>query len=210
MIKPGRSGYVQKVRNFLIETTPGITYYSSRRKTNLRAFNTFVQLTSSPMAIKPTLILVAGGCHTTEYLEPLKRGLLAASYPDVRLVAAVSMTLPPHVDTSKDVNAVRAVFEKAIINEGKEIVVVAHSYGGMMSSDAAEGLLRQDRAAAGEPGGITRMVFLTAFALCPGETMLTNPYVKPDPTPEEVAANYAQYEFRVLHLSLSLQIHVRS
>jgi hypothetical protein len=53
------------------------------------------------------------------------------------------------------------------------------------------------------------MVFLTAFALCPGETMLTNPYVKPDPTPEEVAANYAQYEFRVLQLSLSLQIHVK-
>lgn len=161
------------------------------------------------MATKLTLILVAGAWHTTEYLEPLRASLLAASYADVRLVAAVSMTVPLHLDTSKDTHAVREVFEQAIINEGKEVVVVAHSYGGMMASDAAEGLLRQDRAAAGEPGGITRMVFLAAFALHPGETMVTNPYVKPDPPPEEVAAAYAQYEFRVSQLSLSLQSHLR-
>ncbi|KAK4233417.1 hypothetical protein C8A03DRAFT_19516 [Achaetomium macrosporum] len=52
------------------------------------------------------------------------------------------------------------------------VVLVVHSYGGAVSSNAVEGLSVQQRTAAGRRGGIISHIFLTALALRVGQTAL--------------------------------------
>ncbi|XHG06029.1 hypothetical protein AWENTII_009240 [Aspergillus wentii] len=51
----------------------------------------------------------------------------------------------------------------ALADEGKDVVIVAHSYGGIVANQCAQGLLKTDRAAFGKPGGVVRVVFITCI-----------------------------------------------
>lgn len=50
-----------------------------------------------------------------------------------------------------------------LIDAGKEVVVVMHSYGGVVGTEALHGLGLENRKTAGNAGGVKRMIFLTAF-----------------------------------------------
>lgn len=77
----------------------------------------------------------------------------------------------PDVALYADAAAVRTDLE-ALVDAGQKVVLVAHSYGGAVSSNAVEGLSVQQRTAAGRQGGIINHIFLTALALPVGQTAL--------------------------------------
>ncbi|KKZ58991.1 hypothetical protein EMCG_00856 [[Emmonsia] crescens] len=45
---------------------------------------------------------------------------------------------------------------------GHEILVVAHSYGGILSTEAIDGLSKKEREAQGHPGGVVAILFVSA------------------------------------------------
>lgn len=51
------------------------------------------------------------------------------------------------------------------MNEGKEIILVAHSYGGIPGCASIEGQTVAERSARGEVGGISCVFFIASFAL---------------------------------------------
>ncbi|KAF4304466.1 hypothetical protein GTA08_BOTSDO07511 [Botryosphaeria dothidea] len=53
---------------------------------------------------------------------------------------------------------------EALLKQGKDVVLVMHSYGGIPGTESVEGLLKTEREAAGKAGGIIRLVYLTALA----------------------------------------------
>lgn len=57
-------------------------------------------------------------------------------------------------------NLVEPLFE-----QGKEIVIMGHSYGGIPACAATEGNGVQERAAAGKKGGFRRIIYLAGFAI---------------------------------------------
>ncbi len=62
-----------------------------------------------------------------------------------------------------DENAIRAVTQKLVEEEEKEVVLVMHSAGGFLGSAAIEGLSRQEREGKGKRrGGVTKLIFLCA------------------------------------------------
>jgi alpha-beta hydrolase superfamily lysophospholipase len=68
----------------------------------------------------------------------------------------------------EDASHVRSVVEQLIgEGEGKEIVVVAHSYGGTVATEALEGLVTKDGK------GVKRLVLLSATVPRVGETQVT-------------------------------------
>lgn len=67
--------------------------------------------------------------------------------------------------------AVRKAVLKALEQE-EDVVVVAHSYGGLPSSDAVEGLAKKDGLAKGEKAGVIRMVYVCAFAAPRGKSLV--------------------------------------
>ena len=97
------------------------------------------------------LVLVHGAWHGAWCWDAVVRELSDRGVP----AAAVELPLTAFRD---DVATVRRAIEEA----GEEVVVCAHSYGGMVVSTAAQGLL-----------GVRHLVFLAAFQTAEGEDMAT-------------------------------------
>ncbi|TKW49998.1 hypothetical protein CTA1_10343, partial [Colletotrichum tanaceti] len=79
-------------------------------------------------------------------------------------------TPTPEGAPEEDIRLVRQIASD-LTGQGKEIVVLAHSYGGTVSTEALSGLGIRDRAVAGEAGGVRSLVYLAAF-LAAGEESL--------------------------------------
>ncbi|KAL3488562.1 alpha/beta-hydrolase [Aspergillus germanicus] len=110
-----------------------------------------------------------------------------------------SVTLPPlpscsDVDAedlptrtlTDDANVVTKVIEQ-LVEDGKMVVVVMHSYGGIVGSEAIpESLSYAARQARGQKGGVIHLFFYTAFLLEKGKSVLEtfgespNNYVRND------------------------------
>jgi pimeloyl-ACP methyl ester carboxylesterase len=69
-----------------------------------------------------------------------------------------------------DAVAVQQVVSK-LADQGRDIVLVSHSYGGIPATEGAHGLSRKDREASGKKGGITGLVYVTALLVGPGQSL---------------------------------------
>jgi pimeloyl-ACP methyl ester carboxylesterase len=106
----------------------------------------------------PTLVLVHGAWHTPWCWQPL-----VAELPDVDVVTVAlpsSGTDPQSLgDLTADADAVRSALAEV---EGP-VVLVGHSYGGMVVTEAATAEL-----------GVAHLVYLCAFQLDAGESLLSS------------------------------------
>lgn len=62
---------------------------------------------------------------------------------------------------------------KPSIDSGKRIVLITHSYSGGPGGMAAKGLSITERRAAGLPGGIIGLVFISAFIAKQGQSLIS-------------------------------------
>lgn len=69
---------------------------------------------------------------------------------------------PPTKGLKDDAAATRAVLER-LAGEGKKIILVVHSYGGLVGANAVKGLGEKERVAQGKTGGVVLFVYLSAF-----------------------------------------------
>ena len=113
---------------------------------------------------KPTVIIIPGAWHFgTKHFKPLTTRLEAAGYNVVPLDLPSIGDDPPLTGWKDDITHVASSIEEAA-DRGEDVVLVMHSRGGHVGCDAAQGLSKTDREAAGKKGGIVRLVFLCAFA----------------------------------------------
>lgn len=70
-----------------------------------------------------------------------------------------------------DAAKVAAVASK-LADEGKDVVLVPHSYGGLVACEAAKGLAKSVREKEGKQGGIVRIVFVTAVVGSEGQRLM--------------------------------------
>lgn len=87
-----------------------------------------------------------------------------------RQLPAVGNSKPPS-DLSEDIAAVRALIEEAIGN-GNDVVVFPHSWGGLVTQSALNGLSKKEREAAGKAGGVVRTGYLAAFIVPEGVSLI--------------------------------------
>lgn len=117
---------------------------------------------------KPTLIFVPGGWHTPECFSPVTEILSKAGYK-ISSVAHPSIGTElrgeaPLQSWDEDVAAIRETVLQHL-RDGEEVVLVVHSYGGTVGSEAVKGLNKKDWESSGNIGGVVRLVYLAAFAL---------------------------------------------
>ena len=101
----------------------------------------------------PTLVIVHGASHTGEHFVPLANALQAAGFTNVYNLTLPSAGSKPAV-TSFDPDAahIRDTVTKCVDN-GEDVAVIMHSYGGAPSCEAVRGLSKEDRAKEGKTGG---------------------------------------------------------
>ena len=120
----------------------------------------------------PTLVFVHGAWHTPPIYEPYISALRSRGF-SVRVPSLPSCNgvLPPNKTFADDVAAVRAVVQH-LTDAGERIIMVLHSYGGAVGTDAVANLTLPERKAQGLQGGVVHMVYLCAYILPPGGSVM--------------------------------------
>ncbi|KAF1945015.1 alpha/beta-hydrolase [Clathrospora elynae] len=125
---------------------------------------------------QPTLVLVPGSFATTDMYEPLVAPLRAKGHtihvlepPCYPASYKTSSGKPPPsmYDDAKFINT----FVVELIEEGKEVVVLAHSYGGIPASESLKGVTKKEREQLGKKGGVVRIAYLAAIVPRIGQSL---------------------------------------
>lgn len=112
---------------------------------------------------KPVIVFVPGAFSRPSDFDLVSNPLREVGYevhvvhhpssPDVLVVPTPSMY--------DDANNIHRLVER-MADEGKDIVIVMHSYGGLPGTQACEGLSRTERLRDSKPGGIVRLLYVGA------------------------------------------------
>ena len=135
---------------------------------------------------KPTVLLVHGAWHNASCWDPLRAELDTLSYP----TEAVQLKSSGNVVTThlEDTAIIRTALEALIVAAGKTVILVMHSYGGVAGTNAVHGLEAAARLERGEKGGIVHCLFVAAFLVSKGKSLITMfpdapSYLYPDVSP---------------------------
>ncbi|MCJ1329332.1 hypothetical protein MMC10_006011 [Thelotrema lepadinum] len=123
------------------------------------------------MTTKPTIALVPGACHPAECLARLEVSVQDAGY-EARSMTLSSAFDRPAANLSSDAAYIRNDFLLPMIRDGKDIVLVVHSYAGHPGAAAIKGLSKSECAAQGLKGSVLGIVFLCAFLPVDGMSMV--------------------------------------
>ncbi|KAJ1330814.1 alpha/beta fold hydrolase [Microdochium nivale] len=115
---------------------------------------------------KPVILLIHGAWHSPGHYNLLIAGLRDAGY----VVLVPTLTTLGWGDevlgkSWPDDVALLISILLPYFDQGREVVVVGHSYGGVSATQCCAGHTVPERAARGDKGGIKAVVFLTAWAL---------------------------------------------
>ncbi|KAL9106352.1 MAG: hypothetical protein Q9227_008621 [Pyrenula ochraceoflavens] len=133
---------------------------------------------------KPTLLFVHGAWHNPNCWNDIRRELERLGYPTVA-PSLISMEQRPAVASHlEDVTVVRREIE-TLVAEGRDVIVVMHSYGGIAGGGAIGGL--EVGRSTDARGGVTAAIFLASFLPPKGKSLLSMlegglpPYLYPHP-----------------------------
>ncbi|KAF2684508.1 alpha/beta-hydrolase [Lentithecium fluviatile CBS 122367] len=115
---------------------------------------------SSP---KPILALVPGSFNPSSVYAPLLVTFTSHGYAahpiDLRTVGKKPGSPPSMYDDAAHINSELA----KLADEGEEIVLVGHSYGGIPVSESIKGVSKAEREKMGKKGGVVRVAYMTAL-----------------------------------------------
>ncbi|KAI7775808.1 hypothetical protein LA080_006222 [Diaporthe eres] len=120
--------------------------------------------------VLPTVVFTPGAWHGTWAFDTVRSQLETLGYPTEAVALPSVGNTNASVGVTEDAAALAAELA-TLTDAGKNVVMVCHSYGGVVASVAAEGFGYKDRSAAGLGGGVIMMVYMTAFA-APAQTSL--------------------------------------
>ncbi|KAI6091597.1 Alpha/beta hydrolase fold-1 [Hypoxylon rubiginosum] len=121
--------------------------------------------------IKPTLLFVHGAWHVPDSYGKLTSALRTAGF-EVHLPRLLSMneSRPPNADLADDSDLIRS-YATSLIEAGRDVIVLMHSYGGQVGTNSLYGLSKKARSAKGLSGGITHLIYMAGSASADGKSM---------------------------------------
>lgn len=120
---------------------------------------------------KPTIVFIPGAWHLPEAFDAVCQILTTRGFPSTVVSLPSAGAEFPTKNLSDDIFSARLVVEK-LVNEGKQVLVAAHSYGGFVASGAVKDLGYAQRRDAGLAGGVIMLVYMTAFSATKGSNVL--------------------------------------
>lgn len=112
----------------------------------------------------PVFLLAHGAWHPPWLYEPLKEAIAKLGYTLVIPALPTMGTKAKDIAWDADVKALLQIAEP-LFAQGKKIILIGHSYGGIPACVATRGQGVAERQAQGLDGGFLRIVFLCAFAM---------------------------------------------
>lgn len=118
---------------------------------------------------KPTIVFVHGAWHESGCWDPVTVQLNEHRYP-FHTIDLPSSGGDLGTTVADDAAHIQKSTSK-LVDAGKELVLVMHSYGGIPGTESAKGLLKKDRQTEGKNGGIISLVYIAAFLLPPATSL---------------------------------------
>lgn len=112
---------------------------------------------------KPAIVFVPGAFSRPSDYDLVSDPLREAGY-EVHVVhhpSSPDVLVDPTPSMYDDADNIHLLVE-TLADEGKDIVLVMHSYGGLPGTQACEGMSRAERLRASKPGGIARLLYVGA------------------------------------------------
>lgn len=153
-------------------------------------------ITNTMTTEKPSIVLIQGSFQTPLVYAKLTTGLRDLGYP------LIHPSLPSCTDVEADdfptrtmeddARTVTETLQQLIEKEGTSVVVVMHSYGGIVGSTAIpQSLAYTSRQAEGKKGGVLHLFYYAAFVLPEGASVMG--------TFGESPNNYVTVRFSLIH-----------
>ncbi|KAK2024225.1 alpha/beta-hydrolase [Colletotrichum zoysiae] len=118
----------------------------------------------------PTILFVPGAWHKPWVFDLVRDDLAGRGYPTAAVALPSVGSTDVNAGLGQDANAVRAELQ-GLVDAGREVVVVAHSYGGIPVANAVEGLNYKDRVAQKKIGGVLMIIHMASFAIPADESL---------------------------------------
>ena len=116
------------------------------------------------MSENPIFVFVPGAWHTPDTFDKL-RALMHTRGLETEAIATPSVNASsPDQGLHADIQHTKSVLQK-IVDTGREVVLVNHSYGGVVGAGAVEGLGYAQRDQVGLRGGVIMVVWMAAFVM---------------------------------------------
>ncbi|KAL6918265.1 hypothetical protein FSST1_009760 [Fusarium sambucinum] len=123
--------------------------------------------------MSPTIVAVPGAWHVAESFAPVEKIFTARSYDFVSQTAPGVLVKNAFESTAeKDAESLRTNVLLPLIEDGKDVAVMMHSYGGVYGSQAVKCLSKRERQKAGKKGGVTALIYVSAVTPMAGKTTL--------------------------------------
>ncbi|KAL4937772.1 hypothetical protein BDV06DRAFT_232365 [Aspergillus oleicola] len=128
-------------------------------------------LPPSPLNPNPTIVIIHGAWHNPTHYSGLAGGLRALGH-EVLVPKLLSMNgaRPPTSDLYTDTEQICSYVE-SLADAGHRLVVMMHSYGGQVGTNALARLDTRTRRELNLPGGVVRLIYMCAHALTEGTSM---------------------------------------
>lgn len=136
------------------------------------------------MSARTTLLFIPGAYHTPSHYATLLTHL-QTTLPTVNIIPihlpTVGSSAAHAARTRHDDIALIASTVTAAAENGDNIILFMHSYGGSPGTEALAGLSKAERAKRGRPGGVVRLIYLSAIAVDTGFDLLQGGKKTPAP-----------------------------
>ena len=119
----------------------------------------------------PAFVLVPGAYHTSECWDPVAAALRSRGHLVNALTLPSVGAIPPRENFDADVATIRDAATR-FADEGRDVVVVLHSWGGVPGGEAAGAVAKQEREKKGLKGGVVRLVLVMSFIVPEGFQVL--------------------------------------
>lgn len=118
---------------------------------------------------KPVIVIVPGAWHRPQHFQHVIDRLNTLNYEAMGVTLPSVDSSPPHESWDQDAQAVRKVILE-YLDAGKDVIGLAHSFGGVAMSEAVKGLGKEAREKQGLKTGVVRLVYMCAMAIPEGQT----------------------------------------
>lgn len=119
---------------------------------------------------RPTFILVPGAWHSAEFYDRVIAILKPLGYKCVALNMPSVGRSPPVSSLDEDIDTIRSAVLKEL-DLGNDVVVSSHSWGGIPTTSALEGLSQSERQQDGKVSSVIKLAFVAAFVVPVGGSL---------------------------------------
>lgn len=115
------------------------------------------------MSPKPSIIIIPGSFSGPDLYTTLGSQLEGQGYEVfVGTLQSASRTPPKKGATMKEDAAYFRGIAELLASQGKDVVVLGHSYGGIVATECVKGVTKTEREAQGKTGGVVKVLYLAS------------------------------------------------